>query len=180
MRILAVLSALVAAGIVFVLFVSPQTKEAAVQDIPRITTEEIAAERDGRYYNERYGFSFALPLGTVAHERKEGPESATVRIEDVKEGRGLQVFITPYHEETISAERFALDVPSGVRTAEEHVLLFGTPAVAFISEDARLGPLREVWVLRNGYLYEISTLLGDEVWLQEVLLTWKFEGILSI
>jgi hypothetical protein len=139
--------------------------------------KEAAEVAAGRYYNERYGFSFKLPEGTQSHEKFEGPGAVTITIEDIAEERAFQIFVVPYEEEVITKERLMQDIPSGRYGGEEEITLDGVPARAFVSTDNRLGELREVWLIRKGYLYEITTLIKDEVWLSDTLLTWKFEEI---
>lgn len=160
-----------------IIFLFQKTPTPSEEVLHAVINAEARAQAEGRYYNERYGFSFALPEGVQVHERKEGPESATIRIEDGAGERGFQAFVLPYGEEAISPERFQMDVPSGVRINEEVITLDGVPAVAFRSEDARLGSTREIWFIREGYLYEVTSLVKDEAWLHSVLLTWKFESI---
>lgn len=46
--------------------------------------------------------------------------------------------------------------------------------VPVASKDAVLGDTREVWFIRNGYLYEVTTLKPLEGWLQDIVQTWKF------
>lgn len=154
---------------------------------PRVSNPFVPAPRDakeaaelaaGRYYNERYGFSLALPEGALVREQKEGGTGVTVRIENAAEERGFQVFVVPYDEPTITDERFNEDIPSHMRAQEEPIQLDGVAALAFVSHDNRLGDLREVWAIRDGYLYEITSLADDELWLSGILLTWKFEDII--
>lgn len=176
MRIAAVLFAFAAIG-AFLFFTTRPSAHTLVLENVKIDTKELEAERAGRYYNERYGFSFSAPSGARIHERKEGPDAATIRIEDEQKGMGFQVFVIAYSGKTISDERFRMDLPSGVRNQEEAILLAGVPAVAFKSTDTLLGETREVWLLREGYLYEITAPISSEAWLQEVMLTWNFEKI---
>jgi len=177
MRIAAASFALLSIG-VFIFFLSTKSSvEQKTQEPTKIDARESQAEREGRYYNERYGFSFLPPEGARVHERKEGPDAATIRVENELEKKGFQIFVIAYDEETISDERFRMDLPSGVREQEEAIVLNGVPATAFVSEDAVLGNTREVWFIREGYLYEITAPLSSETWLQEVLVSWKFEEI---
>lgn len=138
-------------------------------------SQETKNIEDEKYYNERYGFSMELPDGVRVHEIKEGRDSVTVRIEDELGGRGFQVFVLPYAKEEISEEQFLRDIPSGVRKQEEMLELGGVPAVAFISEDFRLGEVREVWMLHGGYLYEITAPLASDAWVESILQTFLFE-----
>jgi hypothetical protein len=68
-----------------------------------------------------------------------------------------------------------MDIPSGVRLQEEQITLAGVPAMAFVSEDAVLGPTREIWFLKDGYLFEITAPVSSEVWMSSILTTWTYE-----
>lgn len=126
------------------------------------------------YRSERHGFSFYYEAGARVREFDEGRGAMSLTVEDEKRGHALQIYILPYGEATISEERFRSDLPSGIRTDEEMIEIYGVPAVAFKSEVSLLGPTREVWLLRDGYLYEISTPLSMEGWLQGLLPGFRF------
>ncbi len=126
------------------------------------------------YRSERYGFSFFYEKEARVREFDEGEGATSITVEDEKRGHALQIYVLPYAESTISEERFRKDLPSGKRTEEEMIQIYGVPAVAFKSEVSVLGPTREVWLIRNGYLYEISVPLSMEGWLQGLLPTFRF------
>lgn len=44
----------------------------------------------------------------------------------------------------------------------------------FFSKNIALGDTREVWFIKNGYLYEVTTLKSLDAWLTQILQTWKF------
>jgi hypothetical protein len=84
------------------------------------------------------------------------------------------VFIVPYAAEAITEKRFKADVPSGVRNDVEKTTLDGIEAVTFTSVDQFLGDTREVWFIKGGYLYEITTLKSEEEWFRPVIQSWRF------
>ena len=129
-----------------------------------------------KYTNERYGFSFYhTPQGKVT-EFDEGQGAATIVLENEERVRGMQIFIVPYAEETISDERFYADVPSGVRENIEATTLgvLSVPAVTFTSVDEALGETREIWFIYKGYLYEITTFKGVGAWFAPIIQSWRF------
>lgn len=144
-----------------------------------VTPEIIATQlppEPGRieYRNEKYRFSFYRSPQATVTEYDEGGGAITVTYENFEKIRGFQVFIVPYGGATISEERFARDVPSGVRTNVENATLDGVKAVTFNSYDAFLGDTREIWVIHNGYLYEITTFTGVATWFTPIISTWRF------
>lgn len=147
-------------------FIAPAFEPGAAQEAPPEGLEE--------YRSDRYGFSFRYEKGAQVREFDEGQGAMTLTVEDEKRGHALQIYILPYAEASISEERFRSDLPSGIRTDEEMIQIYGVPAVAFKSEVSGLGPTREVWLLRGGHLYEISVPLSMERWLQGLLPSFRF------
>jgi hypothetical protein len=137
-------------------------------------TRKVAPPGFKEYRNDSYGFSFIYEEGARIAEFPEEGGAFTVTLEDEARLHALQIFIVPYEGATIREERFRQDLPSGVRKSEEIITIDGITASAFISEVEGLGPTREVWLIRNGYLYEISVPLSLEAWLRERLLSFVF------
>lgn len=137
--------------------------------------KEARLEMEGRYYNERFGFSLLLPDGARASERMEGRGTVTITIEGTTDQRGFQIFITPYSEPVITKERFLADSPLGVYLEEEKTLVAGIPALSFKGQDQRLGDTKEVWFIHEGNLYEVTSLYADSAYLSEILTSWRAE-----
>jgi hypothetical protein len=66
------------------------------------------------------------------------------------------------------------DEASGVRNDPVHTTVAGVPALAFHGFDAAMGQTYEVWFIKNGFLYEVSTYKELEPWLNQILATWRF------
>ena len=126
------------------------------------------------YENAKYHFSLYHAPNEEIRDYDEGGGAMTITLENVKTVRGLQIFIVPYAGSTISEERFKEDVPSGIRNNAENTALDGVRAVTFTSHDAILGDTRELWIIRGGYLYEITTPAGDTDWFASIIGTWRF------
>lgn len=168
--------AVLAAGVASYAMFSPHRMDSGTEEQGSHYALDARTPPEGfkEYQNALYRFAlFHLPSVEIK-EFDEGGGAATVTLEDLANAQGFQIFIVPYAEATISDERFRKDIPSGVRTDEEAITLDGVPAVAFRSRDHALGETREVWVIRGGYLYEITAPRALEAWLSGVLLTWKF------
>lgn len=126
------------------------------------------------YHTAKYHFSILYPEALSVAERSEGGGAATLTFQNIATVQGFQIFIVPYSEMQISEERFKRDEPSGVRLSPQNITLDGAPAVAFYSMNASLGETREVWFIRDGFLYEVTTLKPLEAELRDVLATWQF------
>lgn len=145
----------------------------------KITSAAIAGDAqipEGyiEYRNTSYGFSFYHSPEGIVREYDEGGGAMTVTLENLERIRGLQVFIVPYQESTISEERFQRDVPSGIRTEVANTSVDGVRAVTFKSKDALLGDTREIWFIRDGYLYEVTTFSGTANWFIPIINSWRF------
>jgi|GEM_PF-1655513 len=138
------------------------------------TTAEPPATHTETYRNERYGFEYRHTPQARVTEYDEGQGAMTIVHENVEKVRGMQIFILPYAEATISEERFRADVPSGVRENVENTTLDGIPAVTFNSFDLSIGETREIWVIHNGFLYEITTMRGVGQWFSPIIQSWRF------
>lgn len=126
------------------------------------------------YQNTERGFLLAYPSNMKGRQVNEGGGAVTLAFENIEKALGFQMFIVPYDEPAITEERFKQDIPSGVRENVEKVFIDGTEGVAFDSEDGVLGPTKEVWFIRDGYLYEVTAPKSQERLLSDVLLTLDF------
>lgn len=126
------------------------------------------------YKSGRYGFSLLYPETLSVREEEDSATSRSIIFEDPETEAGFQIFIVYYPENTISEERFALDVPSGVREQEEMTTIDGVPAVQFFSTHPDVGETREVWCIHNNYLFEITTYKPLSADVETILASWQW------
>ena len=136
--------------------------------------QEIIPASYKKYQNAKYGFSILYPETLAQKEIDEGGNASTITFQNPAAGEGFQIFVVPFQGEQVSEERFRRDIPSGVKKNIEAVIVDGANGVAFYSTDLGLGETREVWFIKNGYLFEVTTLKILEADLLEVLRTWRF------
>lgn len=131
---------------------------------------------DGRrkYENTYYKFSLIYPKELQMQEYEEEDGARTIIFENPKTLQGFQIFITPYGSSAVTQERFNLDVPSGIYKLPTDVIVDGTAATMFFSENMVMGETREVWFIKNGFLYEVTTYKPLDQWLGAIMRTWKF------
>jgi hypothetical protein len=127
------------------------------------------------YSNSKYNFSIFYPEGLKINEYPDKTSAITITFQNTEEAKGFQIFIVPYSDSQISKKRFLADIPSGIRLGEKEIFIRGVPGVVFYSKDDFLGDTYEVWFIHKGYLYEVTTLKSDEVWLNSILNTWYFD-----
>lgn len=129
-----------------------------------------------QYKNDKYKFSFYHSPESKITEYKEAGGAATIVLENLKKIRGFQIFIVPYNGTVITPERFKKDVPSGVIKDKEETQIgdSGVKAITFHSYDKILGATREVWFIKDGYLFEITTIQGLGDWFVPIMQTWSF------
>jgi hypothetical protein len=125
------------------------------------------------YKNGRFGFSLLYPEGMSVKEVMETATSHSIAFH-MPQGAAFQIFVVAYADTQITDERFRMDVPSGVRKNTREIAIDGVPAVAFESESGDIGETQEIWFIKNGYLFEVTTYrpLADD--LSAIMQTWKF------
>ena len=140
-------------------------KETGIRFIPKGWQE---------YKSELHGFSLLYKDDLVVKTFDEGGGASTITFENASSSVGFQIFVVPYGETQISQERFLKDSPLGVRENLKDLNLDSVVAQSFYSKSMKLGDTWEVWFIRNGLLYEISTLKPLENWLADIIKTWLF------
>ena len=126
------------------------------------------------YRSGDYNFSVYYPGNIPPQKSRDRGFALTVEFQKADGEPGFQIFAAPINGTTITEERFLMDEPSGVRKDVKDVSVDGVQAVAFHGFDARIGKTYEVWFIRDGLLYEISTYKRLEPWLNKILSTWRF------
>jgi hypothetical protein len=174
-RLAVLLAVLLAAGSIFFFQTRTNTESpmaTTAKSEPNVIREVPSGMRE--YKNINYHFSILYSAGLTVEERNHDGGATTIVFEDRERVQGFQIFVRPYTGGELSEEQFKLDNPSGVREKLQPVTIDGAVGAAFYSQEPNLGPTREVWFVRDGYLYEVTTLKPLEADLQTVLLTWQF------
>ncbi|MEK7209160.1 MAG: hypothetical protein AAB677_02785 [Patescibacteria group bacterium] len=125
------------------------------------------------YLNRLLRFSVLYPKDFIITEYGQG-NTSTMVFESADGIKGFQVFVVPYNEPQVSAERFKLDIPSGVREGEVEVIIGGVRGTMFYSQNAILGETREVWFINQGFLYEVTARKELDSWLADIMKSWNF------
>lgn len=136
-------------------------------------TESVGADLRS-YSNKQFHFSLLFPQSLQVTEYKEQGGALTVTFENLDADQQFQIYVAPYTDRQVSAKRFNQDEPSGVREQPTDVLVDGVRATMFFSSNAIMGDTREVWFIRGGYLYEITTYKPLDTWLATIMQTWRF------
>ncbi len=170
--------------LIFIFFYNKKYKDGDVSTTTPVSFEEgtlveiSEKEDDGEFYlykNNRGKFSLKLPNNISYKEYDEGKGAYSVVFLGDTGDKSFQVFFTPYKENSISKERFLIDNPSGIIREQKDVLIDGVTATMFFSENNIMGHTREVWFIKDGYLYEVMTYKSLDSWLSNIMLTWKFD-----
>lgn len=131
-------------------------------------------EKTKMYENTSRGFSLKFPENLSVKEYDEGDGTKTIVFENAENKNSFQIFFTPYLGDTITKSRILKDVPSGQFTSPVEVVLGdGTHALAFVSTQT-VGKMREVWFIRDGFLYEVTTFDDLDSWLAGIMQSWVF------
>lgn len=136
--------------------------------------ERVIPEGYVEYRGDAYGFSIAYPEELARKEFDEGGGATTILFGAKDRSKGFQVFVVPYGAEQIDKERFLTDVPSGEMNEPIDVLIDGVRATAFFSHNSVMGDTREVWFIKNGFLFEVTTYKEQDAWLAEIMRGWRW------
>lgn len=170
-------------GLAFFLFfnkskspTSPKEDLVHIGVVPAAFNEgAVTTEKDlEKYKNPSRKFSLKYPVGISVTEYNEGKGAYTITFEEKQGDKSFQIFIVPYKEKTISKERFAMDVSSGVMKEKTNIIIDGVEATMFWSENDLMGETREVWFIHGGYLYEVTTYKEYDSWLGSIMQNWRF------
>jgi hypothetical protein len=138
------------------------------------STAQDAARGLRKYKNTAFHFSLLYPQNLQLQEYKELGGGLTVTFQDVAAQQEVQVFVTPYGDAQITDARFKLDEPSGIKIDSTNIVVDGAKGMEFFSSAPTMDDTREVWFIKNGYLYEVTTFKELDSWLQQILQTWQF------
>jgi len=132
------------------------------------------SEDSREYKNLLLHFSLIYPKDLIVKEYDDGTSASTITFEDATGEKSFQIFVVPYQGNQITEEQFKKDVPSGVMKEPVDIMIDDIRATMFFSTNTVLGETREVWFIRGGFLYEITTYAGLDSWLAQILSTWRF------
>ncbi len=162
-----------------VLFLRGRAPAAALPDdaaelVPPVFPPKIIG--DNKFYKSPLlRFSILFPKSLRLKEYGKG-NTSTIVFEDETTGKGFQVFVVPYGQKEISAERFKMDAPSGIREEPTDVIIDGIRTTMFFGRDSVLGDTREVWFINHGFLYEVTARKELDAWLAGIMQTWRFSA----
>lgn len=126
------------------------------------------------FRSQPFHFSILYPSDLTVKVYEESGGGITVTFVDAAEEKKFQIFAIPYTESTITSARFKLDEPSGVYQSPVDVIIGGTRATAFFSTNSIMGDTREVWFIKGGVLYEVTTYKELDTWLGQIMQNWIF------
>ena len=129
-----------------------------------------------RYSNDTFGFSLEYPQEFEVREVTEDGGGMTIVFQKPSEQYGFQIFITPHQEEFITEARIRADIPSGKMEHPQEIVIGSQNirALHFMSEAPVIGNSAEVWFIRNGSLFEVTTYEALDAELATVLSTLTF------
>ena len=82
--------------------------------------------------------------------------------------------MSPYSGTHITDAQFQLDEPSGVIQDRTDTTVSGVPATTFFGHNDAIGDTREVWFIKGGLLYEVTTYKELDAWLKPIMQSWHF------
>ena len=159
-------------------------------------SEGASANLTEEYVSPDYGFSFKYPKGFNATELDDDSGDTVLVQKSASDPRadqrptpldqdltgqvsGFQVYITPFDEaEPLTGARILQDLPPSEVIDPKDVLIGegkAINAVIFLSTNPSFGKTREVWFIREGFLYQVTTYEGQDNLIGPILETFRFE-----
>jgi hypothetical protein len=123
------------------------------------------------YFNNHYGFSFRYPLDFRISEFEDNGNFVALA-EGAGEKRSFQIFVIPWDESAsiITKERIKQDLPNmKISEPKTAVLSNNIRAFIFLSEASGVGDTREVWIVNNGFLYQITASIKIDAELSRIV-----------
>ncbi len=148
--------------------------------------QQVPFHNEGQTYdNPRQHFSFQYGSQYQVRElinRDQGglieDETVVVEARDLNKGDGLEVSISPFPEENVllTKERIQKDIPDMQIDDAEMMTLGGVDAFSFSSNNPDFGGAsKEVWLVHNNFLFQISAYASSTALFNNILTTWKFQ-----
>lgn len=139
------------------------------------TPQTLVVDADSRRYeNKTFHFSLVYPQELLVEEDTEMWGALTVTFQDPATNDGFEIYVTPYAQTRVTQERFTQDEPSGTLVQPTDVIIDNVRATMFFGSNSYMGDTREVWFIKDGFLYEVATYKELDSWLSQIMQTWKF------
>jgi len=167
-----------AGAFAFIRFLIPAMSEDIPPDSAVIVTRPLpplVSLESREYKNLLFNFSLVYPQNLTVREYDDGTSASTITFGE-RTWKGFQIYIVPYSYEHITQEQLKKDIPSGVIIEPTDIIIDGVKSTVFFSKDSVLGDTREVWFIRNAFLYEVTTRRELDSWLADIMKTWRFNS----
>jgi hypothetical protein len=128
----------------------------------------------GSHLQNHLGLVLFYPQALRVMTYDEGNNASTFTFTSADSTQEFQIFVVPYGERQVSPARFKLDEPSGVIQSPTAIMIDNSPATMFFGQNPVMGDTREVWFIKNGYLYEVTTDKELDSWLSQIMQSWQF------
>lgn len=154
----------------------PKTSMQTPQEAERLREGVVTvSNHTSSYTNDTLGFTLSYPKELSTKEYDEGGGALTIVFEGSGEQNGFQMFVVPYTGDTITETRIKQDLGgASIEEPVEIILPGNTKATMFWSTSPAIGRSREVWFIKNGYLFEVTTYAAKDTWLAGILNTLTF------
>jgi len=151
-----------------------QTPAYVVPNDAPLTPPRTPPQGFKEYRSEFYRFEVFYPEDLTVQTHPETRSGVTLLFKNADLSKGFQVYITPYGGADITERMIANDAPSGVVNNRSTTTLDGAQVLTFNGSDPSLGDTREVWFIKEGFLYEVTAPKALESWLVDILRSWIF------
>jgi hypothetical protein len=159
------------------IYISSSTTASVPAPLATNTPQAESAASDMKTYtNTVFDFSLTFPSDLAVTEYDEGGGTKSIVFQKPNTHVGFEMFITPdTGDDTLTPADIVLDFPTLEMEGTESLTVgTGTKAVAFASAVPGFGPDSDVWLVHDGYLFEIVTYPNLGSWLTKIINTIRF------
>jgi hypothetical protein len=130
------------------------------------------------YSDPENRFSFKYPTEFTVGTFGDIEIGETILLQRAQEENGFQILISLFDEpgKALTVQRIQTEIPS-LKMHDPRAIDFEGEVIgiSFVTEDESFGRSREIWIAKEGFLYQMTTYEREQSLLAEVLSSWSFE-----
>jgi hypothetical protein len=150
------------------------TTTPGVEIAPSTLQTRAAPTGAKEYASANYKLSLFYPQDLSVSEYTEKAGGHTISFDSADGKMGFQIFTVPYSQTQITQSRMMLDTHNSAKLPPQEIIVGGQHALLFSSTDPVYGPLKEVWFIHAGRLFEVTTYDDEADQLAAIVSTFIF------
>lgn len=154
---------------------TPQKQIILPENTVKQTKEQEKTPVFYTYTHPDYNFSFTYPEGLTIGTQDTDENGQVVLVQSKNTGTIGQIYISKFpQDKQLTAELLKQEFPNKKFLNGKKVLIGGTEAFSFESEEEGTGKTWEVVFVDNGYIYQAMSTINNRNIFESILTTWEF------